>query len=352
MEQMFSLLTQLNSMKNIVILIVFALVTAGLFNACNKEEITKPDPNDPYGVYNPTPFDLLLPGRFPKMIIPDNNPLTVEGVELGKMLYYDPIVHKDSAQACASCHIQELSFSDSSLCMAHVNLGWTRNFLWDGKVTGTLEDVMLFEVDDFFMADINRLNNSATYKKKFHEAFGVKTITSTEAAKALAQFLRTVVSGNSKFDKYVNNTISLSDSEMRGYEIFDSERGDCFHCHDIVLFTDGDFHNNALDTVFTRKGLSDISGNPLDNGKFRTPTLRNIELTAPYMHDGRYNTLEEVVEFYSTGQHYSSTIDPLMYRAAQGGINFTAQEKQDLVAFLKTLTDDDFITNPAFSSPF
>jgi cytochrome c peroxidase len=135
-------------------------------------------------------------------------------------------------------------------------------------------------------------------------------------------------------------------------EIFNTERGDCFHCHGGILFTDNMFHNTGLDAEPGDKGLSAVTGDPLDRGRFKTPTLRNIEVTAPYMHDGRFRTLEEVVDFYSEGVQNSPTIDPLMKFAHQGGVRLTAQERSDLIAFLKTLTDTTFLTNPAFGNPF
>ena len=171
-------------------------------------------------------------------------------------------------------------------------------------------------------------------------------------AKAIAQFERTFISSESDWDKYLRGEYMLSQSEAKGFEVFFTEKGDCFHCHGTILFTDNLFHNNGLDSVLTNLGLGAITGNSNDNGKFKSPTLRNIEFTAPYMHDGRFNTLEEVIDFYSENVMFSPTVDPLMKKVNQGGLHLTTSEKIDLIAFLKTLSDNDFINNPDYSSPF
>mgnify|MGYP002395723027 FL=1 len=167
------------------------------------------------------------------------------------------------------------------------------------------------------------------------------------AVKAIAQYERTLISGNSRFDKYTQRLIPLTPSELSGYNLFMSESGaDCFHCHgDITnpLWTDNLFHNNGLDASFTDNGLGDITGNPADNGKFKTPTLRNLAFTAPYMHDGRFQTLDEVIDHYSTGLKASPTVSPLLKKVSDGGVQLTPQEKADLKAFLLTLTDSSFV---------
>jgi cytochrome c peroxidase len=170
--------------------------------------------------------------------------------------------------------------------------------------------------------------------------------------KAIAQFERTIISSNSKWDKYLRGEVSLSQTEAKGFEIFFTEKGDCFHCHTTILFTDNLFHNNGLDSIFNDEGLSNITNNPNDQGKFKTPTLRNIEFTAPYMHDGRFTTLEEVIDFYSEGIVWSSTIDPLMKKVSQGGVHLNEEEKNNLIAFVKTLTDTTFVNNSDYSNPF
>jgi len=188
----------------------------------------------------------------------------------------------------------------------------------------------------------------------FLNAFGTEKIDSTLVTKAIAQFERTLISGNTKFDQYLLGNTSLSQQELNGFTIFMSEdKGDCFHCHgsdNNPLWTDNDFHNNGLDASFNDLGLGAVTGDPNDNGKFKSPSLRNLVYTAPYMHDGRFSTLEEVINHYSEGLQSSSTIDPLMKKVNQGGVQLTPLEKADLKAFLITLTDDDFINNLSFQN--
>ena len=311
-----------------------------LFFACNENE-------NP--AYVTTSYQLTVPAGFPNMDIPEDNALTTEGVDLGKRLYYDKILDKNQARACASCHLQELSFSSQPDVLPHVNLGWNHNWLWKGDVQGSLEDIMAFEVEDFFETNLDNLNNHSEYPTLFKKAFDVDEITYSEVEKALAQFLRTLISGNAKFDKVQRGEASFTNEENLGIELFFTERGDCFHCHATAFFSDNQMHNNALDAN-PEPGYFDVTGDQLDYGKFKSPTLRNIEFTGPYMHDGRYTTLEEVVNFYSEGLAHSPTVDPLMKQISNGGIQLSIEEKAALVAFLKTLSDEDFINNPDFSN--
>ncbi|MFY0643455.1 MAG: c-type cytochrome [Bacteroidia bacterium] len=309
-------------------------------------------PKDEPSGYMTTPFDLQTPSHLPVMKIPEDNPLTIEGVELGRMLYYDPILHETQDHACASCHEQSTSFTTySSNALIHVNLGYANKFLWNGAVEGSLEDIMLFEVKDFFKADLEVINADPIYRDKFKKAFGVEEITNKELAYALAQFERTKFSGYSKYDLYRIGATQFTAQEIRGLNLYFSEKGDCFHCHGTSLLTNNDFHNTGLDAN-PDQGRMEVTSDPKDLGKFKTPTLRNIALTAPYMHDGRFSTLEEVVEFYSTGLINSPTIDPLMKQINNGGLQLTTEEKADLVAFLQTFTDTAFVNNPALSDPF
>lgn len=328
----------------VFLLILFASI------GCNKDQ--EPDPGNGW-VFNPQPLTLQYPDNVPIMIFDEENPLTVEGVALGRKLYYDKLLHPEGTMACADCHQQAYSFSSDAAVLPHVNLGWNKNFLWNGEVIGNLEDIMLFEVEEFFETDVSKFNASDVYPQLFYEAFGAEEITATHLSRAIAQFVRTMNSFDSEYDRVFRpgGNGYFTDEELNGYDIFFTEKGDCFHCHGGVLFTDNLFHNNGLDAN-PEKGLSLNSGNPLDAGKFKTPTLRNIALTAPYMHDGRYETLEEVIDFYSEGLHLSPTIDPLMKQANQGGIRLSVQDKKDLLAFLKILTDSTFLTNPDFASPF
>ena len=298
-----------------------------------------------------TPYTIETPYRFPDMPLNPDNPLTEEGIALGRKLYYDSILDKNQARSCASCHIQASAFTTfQSNAQQHINLGWHKNWLWKGEVTGSVEEIMHFEVADFFQTNVENLNNDSEYPRLFKKVFGVDRITEKEASYALAQFVRTMISSDSKWDRYLKSEIGLTPSELRGLDIFLTEKGDCFHCHGTQLFTDNQFHNTGLDAN-PEPGRMEVTDNPLDKGAFKTPTLRNIEYTAPYMHDGRFNTLEEVIDFYSEGIVYNPTIDPLMKQVHQGGVRLTPTEKQDLLAFLKTLSDTTFIKNSRLSAP-
>ena len=318
--------------------------------------------------YQPTPYAIVSPSGFPTMPIPENNPMTVEGIALGKKLFHDPVLSRDGTQSCTSCHLQIAGFSDTNRfsqgingsfgdrnASTIINAGWNIFNFWDGRVA-TLEDqafdpiVNPIEMNNTWENVENMLNASETYKELFRKAFNIDDIDSIHVVMAIAQFERTLISVNSRYDKYLRQELQLTPSELNGYVIFNTEKGDCFHCHGTEMFMDNLFHNNGLDIEpFLDIGLAKVTGLTSDNGKFKTPTLRNIEFSAPYMHDGRFSSLEEVVEHYNSGLNYSSTIDPLMKKLNIGGLQLTNQEKQDLIAFLKTLSEADFITNPDFT---
>ena len=297
-----------------------------------------------------TPYTLEVPAGFPEPTIPEDNPMTKEGVALGRLLYYDSILHQNQVTACATCHIQSNSFSSAGPVLPHINLAWSNSFLWDGAEEGALENAMLFEVEEFFETDVSKLQEDENYPQLFEQAFGSKEISTKRISDALAQFIRTLNSGNSKFDQYIQGKVDFTDQEARGFDLFFTEKGDCFHCHATVFFTDNQMHNNALDSL-PEVGRFKVTGDSLDIGKYKSPTLRNIEFTGPYMHDGRYETLEEVIDFYSEGLEYSPTVDPLMKNLNQGGVQLTSEEKAALLAFLKTLSEPEYLTNPSFSQP-
>jgi len=312
--------------------------------------------------FSNTPFIIEIPYGFPNMNIPSDNITTIEGVALGEKLFKDPILSANNTLACINCHQQSSSFSDPNQfstgidnipgtrhASALINLGWNTSYNWDGSSL-TLEEQAFEPVTNPIEMHNNwsnveeALNSHIDYPDLFKEAFNINYIDSNHVAKAIAQYERTLISANSKLDRYLNNEEQLTISELNGYAIFNTEKGDCFHCHASQLFMDNSFHNNGLDTEpFSDLGRANITGNTSDNAKFKTPTLRNIEISAPYMHDGRFSTLEEVVEHYDSGGKYSSTIDPLMKKLGVG-LQLTNQEKIDLVAYLKTLTDQEFIT--------
>lgn len=345
-------------------------ICLAVFLACTKDKVG----------YDPTPYVLDVPSHFPQMPIPSDNPMTVEGVYLGRMLFYEKALSLDYSISCGSCHAPENAFSDPNQfsigvnnqmgtrnSMALVNLGWQQFFFWDGRAI-TLEQQILEPVPNPIEMHLNwkdaiqRLKGNQEYRNRFFMAFGTADFDSTHVAKAIAQFLRTMISANSKYDvmyKYANSipltpaeTViknSVTAEEWAGFDLFKSLNGaDCFHCHNGALMQVQKFSNNGLDAVYSDLGRGAITNNAQDYGKFKVPTLRNIALSAPYMHDGRFATLDEVIEHYSTGIVNSGTIDPLIEFAAQGGVQLTPTEKNYLKAFLLTLTDTSFVTNPDF----
>ncbi|WP_390886578.1 cytochrome-c peroxidase [Lacinutrix neustonica] len=241
------------------------------------------------------------------------------------------------------------------------NLAWNydERFAWDGKELSlerqALEPVQNpIEMHSDWDDVVAKLATHPEYPKLFRLAFKTTTITKELTTKALAQFERTLISANSKFDKFSLGETTLTPQEQNGLAVFlDESRGDCFHCHgnpNNPLWTDNLFHNNGLDANFSDLGLGRVTGDPNDNGKFKSPSLRNLAFTAPYMHDGRFETLDAVIDFYSEGLQNSPTIDPLMKKVEDGGVQLSNQDKADLKAFLLSLSDPSFLTNPDFQN--
>jgi cytochrome c peroxidase len=212
------------------------------------------------------------------------------------------------------------------------------------------------EMNSDTLSAVNAIRAIPGYSELFKKAFGSADVTLDRMAKAIAQFIRTLVSANSRFDQYLRGETQLTPEELSGYVLFVTEEGaDCFHCHGASgnpLFTTNLFYNNAKDSIFDDpRDRFAVTGDPMMHGAYRAPSLRNIELTAPYMHDGRFKTLDEVIDFYSGSLVYSPYVDPLMHYISYGGAMLTPIEKEQLKAFLLTLTDEGFIKNPAFSMP-
>lgn len=352
--------------RAITLVISLALVVT---TACEPEEDDRITTN-----YTLTPYDLKIPADFPPMDqIPADNPTTVEGVQLGKKLFFDPILSGNNSQSCGSCHNQAFGFTDNGKpfstgidgsvgtrnSMPLINLGWSRFLFWDGRDASLEEQAKEpvtnpIEMHDTWPNALQELRQDGSYPELFKRAFGIEAteIDSEHVAMAIAQFERTLISGNSRFDQKQRGELSFTPQERLGESIFFTEKGDCFHCHGTVLFTDNVFHNNGLQETIIDKGLGGVTGNPNDDGLMKSPTLRNIAVTGPYMHDGRFETLEEVVEFYNSGVHQNSpNIDVLMLKANRpnGQLNLTPDEKAALVAFLHTLTDSTFLSNPEFA---
>jgi len=361
-------------MKNPAFYLLFAI--ACIFIACDPD-----DPIETPATYDPTPYDLKI-GDFPTPDLPADNTLTIAGVQLGRMLFYEPLLSKDGSQACADCHKQQDAFSDirrfsigveelpgKRQAMPVMNLAWHQNGLfWDGRSPKVRDQALRpiqdpLEMNETLFNAVAKLSAEKKYTDQFIRAFGDATVTPERMGLAMEQFMLTMVSNNSKYDQYLRGTTTLSAAEERGRVLFFSEfdpvgsgRGaECFHCHAGHNFTNDEFMNNGLDTdaSMTDEGRQKVTNNPGDRGKFKTPSLRNIALTPPYMHDGRFATLEEVLDHYNTGVKNSSTIEfILQYNLQPGGLQLTELEKADLIAFLGTLTDTDFLINAAFQSPF
>lgn len=335
---------------------LFLLVLFGLV-ACKKE--SPPSDKSLVQTSTPEPYPFHTPRFFPFPEIPADNPMTVPGVTLGRHLYYDPALSAGgplSGNACASCHLQSAGFAlPGNHVLPHQNLAWNKQFLWNGKISGTLEDIMRFEVHDFFQTDLTGIKSKEIYKKLYREAFGSEEITSGRTVYALAQFMRSLVSADSEFDRYIRREILVDSQIIRGFTIFNSEKGDCFHCHYLPFFTDNQFHNIGLDTDWpgSQAGRYEVTREMSDMGKFKTPNLRNCGLRESYMHDGRFKTLEEVVEHYDSGVRKSVWLDPILTKAGkETGLHLTTQEKADLVAFLHSLTDSTFRSRTDFSNPW
>jgi len=331
----------------------------------------------PEPTFEPTPLTLDYPDHFPTPQIPSDNQMTVEGVRLGRHLFFDERLSGDNTQNCASCHLQESNFAEpfqystgidgiagEMNAMTLTNMAWQKFFFWNGRATSLEEQVLEPVINPIEMHEtwpdvIEKLEQDAKYVKLFEEAFGESSINQDNAAKALAQFIRTMISGSSKFDQYLEGNYTFTASEQLGFDIYNNEQGDCFHCHGLAAtgyqmgsFGLLQFTNNGLDSTYdVGDGREAVTGDADDRGLFKIPSLRNVEYSFPYMHDGRFQTLAEVIEFYNMGGHPSPTIDPNM-KAAGVGRNWSDAQKQGLLDFLNTFTDTDFLTDTAFTSPW
>lgn len=327
---------------------------------------------------NPYAFPKL--DHFPPMPVSAENPVTNKGQELGRFLFYDPILSADSSFSCAGCHKQTNAFSDSPNQFSNgvtkklqirntlplFNLAWYPRLFWDGRAS-SIEEQVYHPVRDKNEMNLNwseavkKIKRSKFYRQKFKDAYGKKTIDSILICKAIAQFERTLISCNSKFDKVIRKEAKLTMDELEGYELVnDMTKAGCVHCHVTdghTLGTTAEFSNNGLDEIkpgesFRDPGFGKITRKLGDNGKFKTPSLRNLLYTAPYMHDGRFKTLEEVLDFYSEGIMISPTIDSRMEFAHKGGSHLTPAEKHKIILFLNTMSDSSFTLNKEFSNPF
>jgi cytochrome c peroxidase len=331
-------------------------------------EIAAADPKPLYLPEKFTPYEFQLSATFPIPDLPRDNPLTVERIELGKKLFFEKRVSINDAQSCADCHLPQNAFADnrktargaegefgSRNTMPLFNLAWKKEFFWDGRAKSIREQVLqpitnAIEMHQSLTNLVMKLANEDNYPALFNAAFSSSEIKAEKISLALENYLLTLTSFDSKFDRVLRGAEKFTPEEQRGFELFSTEydprRGqfgaDCFHCHGGMLFQSQSFANNGLDETFADLGRAKITGKKSDEGKFSVPSLRNVALTAPYMHDGRFRTLEEVVEHYSTGVKRSTTLDPNIAKHPDGGVPLNDADKNALVAFLKTLTDVKF----------
>ena len=350
------------------------LVSLVIITSCKEESLE-------FIAFDDSPYILDI-GSFPEPDIAGDNPLTVEGVKLGRMLFYETMLSLDNSQSCASCHRQEHAFTDTARlsigveglegkrqAMSVFNMAWNTNeFFWDGRAHLLRDQSLLpiqdpLEMNETLEGVITKLSNSEIYPAQFTRAFGNDEITSEKMSLAMEQFMNSIVSNQSRYDAYLAGTATLSEAEERGRQLFFTEYNpffpedsgaDCQHCHSGYNFENDSYMNNGLDidADFTDLGRFMVTDDPMDRATFKVPSLRNIEVTPPYMHDGRFQTLEEVVDHYNSGVLMSSTLDPAIQITVENGLQLSDQDKSDLVAFLKTLTDPELLTNEAFSDPF
>jgi cytochrome c peroxidase len=323
-----------------------------------------------------TPYRFQMSTAFPIPDLPRDNPLIEERVALGERLFHDPALSRDGTISCASCHQADAGFSDprrfsmgvrnrtgTRHAMPLFNLAWKNSFFWDGRTPSLRTQALMpiqdrTEMDESLNNVVRKLAAANDYPKLFQAAFGSSDITAEKIGLAIEQFVLTLTSCDSKFDRAFRGQAKLSTDEQRGFELFMTEYdprtrqygADCFHCHGGALFTDHQFHNNGLGLDDADLGRFRATQWEADRGKFATPSLRNVELRGPYMHDGRFRTLEEVVDHYTTGVKRSSSLDPNLAKHPDGGVPLSAADKRALVAFLKTLTDERLAPKPIILS--
>ncbi len=319
------------------------------------------------------PYNLEIPKNFPEVKIPKDNPLTIEGVNLGRELFYEPMLSANNKMSCGTCHQQKFAFVDSTRSvsigidglpgkrntLSVFNLAWIdKDLFWDGR-SKDLESQVIEpiqnpkEMHQSLSNTISKLQSNKHYSRLFKKAFGSSTITIKMVQNAIAQFERTIISSNSRYDKFRRNEEGgyLTTEEKDGLNLFINDtKGNCATCHTLnTEFNDKLFHNIGLDSITQDSGRVIVLNANYSLGKFRTPNLRNVELTAPYMHDGRFQTLYQVLDHYDLEFKRSIYLDKKISKRRKG--NLSKEEKEKIILFLKTLTDYDLINNPKYSNP-
>jgi len=327
-------------------------------------------------------YQFTYPSNFGNRInIPEDNPTTKQGVYLGRMLFYETRLSANNKLSCGSCHQQDKAFTDGKPfsegvdnvpaprnAMSLTNLLWAKKFFWDGRAEGLEAQAIIpmtnpHEMGQPLATSVKKINGDKEYHTLFKLVYGDDTITGDRIAKAIAQFERTLISCNSKYDQYLAGRYQPTPQELNGIKLFmggpNPAKGipgaNCGHCHGGPKTYMELFHNNGLDSIPKDAGIETLTGLRSDLGRFKVPTLRNVALTAPYMHDGRFKTLEEVVDHYSDHVIESESLSTVFRGESNevGGktLKLTADEKKDIIAFLNMLTDNTFITDPRFADP-
>jgi len=348
-------------------------------SACDDEPVNGSDDLSQIP-YIPEAYINTIPNGLPQLPFTTEDPLTKEGVQLGRHLFYDPILSLDSTIACASCHDPRKAFTDNLAVspgvggtvgnrssMTVLNTAYFyKGLFWDGRAAFLADQAAQpvenpVEMHEMWPAVINKLKRHPNYPAMFRKAFGINSkseISKELATKAIAQFERILLTGgNSIYQKQIRGELFFDADQQEGHDLYFNidvliPDAECFHCHAAPLMMANDYFNNGIDTVtslddFKDTGRGGITGVRFDNGKFKAPTLYNIALTAPYMHDGRFKTLEEVIEHYNSGGHFAENKDGFIRKL---GLN--RRQKQSLIAFLNTLTDTSYLQNPDVLSPF
>jgi cytochrome c peroxidase len=334
----------------------------GMFSACEKDPPI-PDPEPP--VYD---INFRVPAGWPQPVYSfENNTLTESGFRLGRKLFYDPRLSRDNTISCGSCHQAFAAFSHLSHPVSHgidgllgtrnapplYNLNWHPSFMWDGGINHIEVQPLApitnpVEMDEKIPTVIAKIQQDPDYKKLFNAVYGDETVNSQRIFKAIAQFQGMLVSANSKYDQVMRGDagVAFTPQEEHGLNVF---RANCASCHKEPLFSDFSFRNNGLsvNTTYHDSGRAHITKLATDRFKFKVPSLRNITLTEPYMHDGRFQTLQKCIDHYVKGVQQTENLDPLL----TSGIALTTQEQQDLIRFLQTLADNSFVKDVRFQDP-
>ncbi|WP_417289591.1 cytochrome-c peroxidase [Corallibacter sp.] len=349
-------------MKIIQIILVLVL----LFFSCDKDETSIPQ-----AAYEPIPVSIEKPDNFPEIAYNlEANPPTEAGVALGKKLFYDGRLSANNSIPCAFCHEQAFAFTHHGHTLSHgvnggigfrnsqpmQNLAFQNEFMWDGAASHLDLQPIIPLTSDLEMGEtlsnvVSKLQADVQYKQDFIRAFEDGKINSSNMLKALSQFMITMISSNSKYDKYIRaeDQVTFTALELDGYNTFQDK---CISCHATALFTNQEYRNNGLpvNPQLNDQGRYVVFENPDDLYKFKVPSLRNVEKSFPYMHDGRFASLEAVLDFYDSGMVDNGNVDPILLRNdGTYGISLSNYEKESLIAFLKTLTDNEFLNDERFS---